>query len=50
MNMEDASRFVKDCGARKAVPIHFGMFDELMIEHFECENKIIPSIYKEIRI
>lgn len=50
MNMEDAARFVKKCGAKKAVPIHFGMFDELNAEHFDCENKIIPNIYREIRI
>lgn len=50
MNMEDAARFVVECGAKKVVPMHFGMFDEMKPENFACENKVIPEIYKEIRI
>jgi L-ascorbate metabolism protein UlaG (beta-lactamase superfamily) len=48
MNMVDAARFAAECGAKKVVPIHFGMFDELNPELFACENKVIPQIYKEI--
>ena len=48
MNQEDAARFVRRIGAKKAVPIHFGMFDELTAGDFPCENKVIPEIYKEI--
>lgn len=48
MNKEDAARFAKRIGAKKVVPIHFGMFDELTAEDFSCENKVIPEIYKEI--
>ena len=32
MNLTDAKRFAKRIGAKKAVPIHFGMFDELKAE------------------
>lgn len=46
MNMEDARVFAKRTGAEKAVPLHFGMFDELKPEGFE----IVPEIYKEIKI
>lgn len=46
MNITDALRFAKDCGAKKTVPIHFGMFDGIIPKEFE----IIPEIYKEINI
>ena len=48
MNMVDAARFAERIGAKKTVPIHFGMFDELTAEELLCENKVIPEIYKEI--
>ena len=46
MNMEDAHRFVKKCGANKAVPLHFGMFDEIVPQGFD----IVPKIYEEIEL
>lgn len=46
MNIADAKNFVKEIRAKKAVPIHFGMFDEIVPEGFE----IIPEIYKEIKL
>lgn len=48
MNMEDAARFAAECGAKKVVPIHFGMFDELNPKNFPCANKVIPEIYRKI--
>ncbi len=50
MNMVDASRFAKRVSAQKTVPIHIGMFDELSADDFVCDNKIIPQIYKEIKL
>ena len=50
MNMTDASRFAKRVNAKKTVPIHIGMFDELSTEEFDCENKVIAEIYKEIEL
>lgn len=50
MNMYDAARFVKRVNAQKTVPIHIGMFDELTTEEFDCENKVIAEIYKEIKL
>ena len=50
MNMCDATRFAKKVNAKYTVPIHIGMFDELSAEEFKCDNKIIPEIYKEIKI
>lgn len=50
MNMTDAARFAKIVNAEKTIPIHIGMFDELTADDFDCENKIIPEIYKEIKL
>ena len=48
MNMTDAARFAKRINAKKVVPIHIGMFDELNANEFECDNKAIAEIYTEI--
>ncbi len=50
MNVCDAARFAAKIGAKKTVPIHFGMFDDLNPEKFVYENRVIPEIYKEIRL
>lgn len=50
MNMTDAGRFAKRVGAEKVVPIHMGMFDELDVEAFACENKVVPKIYELVRL
>lgn len=50
MNMTDAARFAKQSGAKKVVPIHFGMFDGLDPSDFACENRVIPEIWKEIQL
>lgn len=51
LNMTDAARFAEKTGASKVVPVHFGLFDNLNpAEDFKCENKIIPSIYEEIKL
>lgn len=48
MNFADAALFAQKVGARKTVPIHFGMFDEINPEKFQCKNRVIPRIYEEI--
>ena len=50
MNMTDATHFAKRVNAEKMVPIHIGMFDELTTEEFDCVNKVIAEIYKEIEL
>lgn len=50
MNMSDAKAFAERIGAKYTVPIHFGMFDEINADAFECDNKVIPKIYKEIEL
>ncbi len=50
MNIVDAMRFAEIVKAQKTIPIHFGMFDELDPTEFNYENRIIPEIYKEIKL
>jgi len=50
MNMTDAARFAERIGAEVVVPLHTGMFDELRAEEFECDGKVVPTIYREIAI
>ncbi len=50
MNAIDAMRFAKQVKARKTVPLHFGMFDELDPSAFICNGRVIPTIYEEIDI
>ena len=50
MNMTDAARFAERVKAKKTVPIHIGMFDELTADEFRCKNKVIAEIYKEIKL
>lgn len=50
MNMVDAARFAKRVNAKKVVPMHIGMFDEMTADDFVCENKVIAEIYKEIKL
>ncbi len=50
MNMLDAARFAKECSAKVAVPLHFGLFDSLDPRDFPFENKVIPTIYRGIPV
>lgn len=46
MNMTDAKLFAQECGAKKTVPLHFGLFDNLKPNGFD----IVPEYFKEIKI
>ena len=50
MNKTDAARFAKRIGAAKVVPFHVGMFDEMTAEDFDSDRKVIPEIYREIKL
>lgn len=50
MNMTDATHFAERIKAKTAVPIHFGMFDSLNAGNFGFKNRVIPEIYKEIKL
>lgn len=50
MNMTDAAHFAEEIKAKTAMPIHFGMFDSLNAGNFGFKNRVIPEIYKEIKL
>ena len=50
MNTTDASRFAADCGAKYAVPLHYGLLDELTPDGFNFENKMILTPYQAVEI
>lgn len=51
MNMADAARFCEELKPRVAVPIHWGLFDELRGSDWAyAGEKVVPEYYKEIKI
>ncbi len=48
MNATDAAAFAKQTGAKYAVPVHFGMFDELDPTIFQADNAVIPTAYQPV--
>lgn len=50
MNIADAEIFSNKINPKKTVPIHFGMFDAIDPSDFKCKNRVIPEIYKEIKL
>ena len=50
MNFADAKRFAQRINANRVVPIHIGTFDNLSAKDWDCENKVIPSLYKGINL
>lgn len=50
MNMEDGADFFRATGAKTAVPMHTGLFDELDANAFPVANKVVPEFYKEIKL
>lgn len=49
MNITDAKAFAEKTGAKWAVPVHWGMFDEIDPSTFDVKNAVLPEIYKEIK-
>lgn len=50
MNSVDAKRFCEKLKVKKAVPLHFGLFDDLNGKEFEFNNKFVPTPFKKIEI
>lgn len=50
MNVVDAARFAERINAENAVPLHFGMFDDMTGKEFEFNKAVIPQIYEEIKL
>lgn len=48
MNIEDAKKFALKTGAEFAVPLHWGMFDNINPGEFNIKNAVIPKIHEQI--
>lgn len=50
MNPADAARFAARVDPKVAVPLHFGLFDNIDPATFSFPRKVIPKIYEKIEI
>ncbi len=50
MNCADAAKFASDVEAKLAIPMHFGMLDDIDPNIFKYKNTYIPEIYREFEI
>ena len=50
MNMADALRFCQKINPKIAVPVHWGLFDDINPNEFPYERKFVPQVYKEFEI
>ena len=50
MNVEDATRFARNCGAKMAVPLHWGLLDDVDPEQFTFEPKVILQYGKKLEL
>ena len=50
MNMADAKAFAEKINPKVAVPIHCGMFDEIDMNEFDFDKKVVPKIYEEVAL
>ena len=50
MNACDAARFVNTCGAKTAVPMHVGMFDDMTGDVLGMDNKVVLAIYESMEV
>lgn len=49
MNFIDGARFCKRLNA-VAIPLHCGLFDDIKLQDFPYEKKVVPTFYKEIAL
>lgn len=50
MNVDQANKFAKSINPKIAIPIHWGMFDDINPKTFEYENRLILDIYKTMEL
>lgn len=50
MNMKDAKRFCDRIRPKLAIPVHCGLFDDIDMNEFEYESKLVPEMYKEFEV
>ena len=50
MNAQDAADFAYEIGARCAVPLHYGLFDNISPDTFDFDDKLLLETFKEIKL
>ena len=50
MNARDAADFAYEIGAKCAIPVHYGLVDDLTHDEFDFDDKIILEPYKEVKL
>ncbi len=50
MNAKDAADFAYEIGAKCAVPLHYGLFDDLSPELFDFDNALVLEPFKEVEL
>ena len=50
MNAKDAADFAYEIGAKAAIPIHYGLFDDVDPDDFDFDDRIIVNPYEEVEL
>ena len=50
MNARDAADFAYEIGAKCAIPVHYGLVDDLTPDEFDFDDRIILEPYKETKL
>ena len=50
MNAKDASDFAYEIGAKAAIPVHYGLFDDVDPAEFDFDDKIVIIPYETIKL
>lgn len=50
MNARDAADFAYEIGAKCAVPVHYGLTDDLTPDEFDFDDRLILTPYNEIKL
>ena len=48
MNATDAADFAYELGAKRAIPLHYGLFDDIDPDTFDFEDRLILRPYEEV--
>ena len=50
MNAQDAARFARAIGAKRAAPLHIGRFDDMTAEDFPFEGRLALPLFRTIAL
>ena len=50
MNARDAADFAYEIGAKAAIPVHYGLTDDMTADEFDFDDRIILEPYKQIKL